>query len=764
MTNPTPPTPGGAPACPVRPTRGRPPLLAAWLVVASVVAVAALAIPGGHRAEGQAVVPDQPRPPAVRLHGIALEPLVRSHLRGLIEHGTDRYGDRASRMWMASLDLDTLAYPEQAPKALAGQRVYRDIDAPFGVQALYDLPQWELALRLWDKSGEHELRAAVLGYFEDFLDPDIGRAVGEHGLWAWGEHYYYDAFAGRLRFFTGGRDSDHHDDPDRGYHELRPCTPDWDLLWELDAGKTEALIYGIAGQHVRGGFNSESGEFDRHGDVGDGRVSSYSFIEAGGVIVESLAWLHARLEAEGRPDDRLAPLARRVARFSWDSRDPGTGLMPVQVSTERWDKLNATSETGVWAGALLRASDLLKDPELADWAAAAVGAWLEHAWDPVTERYFGKVRVDSGEPDLSRTTPYQPADHSHPWNAFFPTHDYTLITALTVVELWRRTEDERWREAIGRLSRVIELERPASLVIHGLVAEPDDQRPGAEAHDGIGAYAESYGLAIEFFRRAGEGLGDRTLREAAERTAHEAVTRLYHQSSGLFRGHAGEDRYDAVDGVGILGLALLELDGIRIGRLAVQQQPESLLLPLKPRPGHDHEAMEKAGGRVFSEVRIQAGPGLPTLTHGDRVLRSERGRPAPAIGITGEDAVAGSLDEAIDGDQYIGIEVDIRQGMTVELSHLTWQMQRTAGDQAPTHYALLLVQGDDHLLLACDRIHDRWTESFVSLLGRRPIEREGTIELRFYFHGGAEGNQFARLDNIHLHYAPMPANGRRFNF
>jgi hypothetical protein len=44
----------------------------------------------------------------------------------------------------------------------------------------------------------------------------------------------------------------------------------------------------------------------------------------------------------------------------------------------------------------------------------------------------------------------------------------------------------------------------------------------------------------------------------ADDMAAAAEKRLFF--NGMFRGHAGEDRYDAVDGVGYLLLALLFLD------------------------------------------------------------------------------------------------------------------------------------------------------------------------------------------------------------
>lgn len=49
-------------------------------------------------------------------------------------------------------------------------------------------------------------------------------------------------------------------------------------------------------------------------------------------------------------------------------------------------------------------------------------------------------------------------------------------------------------------------------------------------------------------------------RELARQIADEAIGCLYVNEAGMFRSHPGEDRCDAVDGPGILLLALLYLD------------------------------------------------------------------------------------------------------------------------------------------------------------------------------------------------------------
>jgi uncharacterized protein YyaL (SSP411 family) len=78
--------------------------------------------------------------------------------------------------------------------------------------------------------------------------------------------------------------------------------------------------------------------------------------------------------------------------------------------------------------------------------------------------------------------------------------------------------------------------------------------------EGRGAYAEDYGRAIHFLVRASRSLERPEYRQLARRIADEAVKHLYIVEAGMFRSHPSEDRCDAVDGPGILLLALLYLD------------------------------------------------------------------------------------------------------------------------------------------------------------------------------------------------------------
>ncbi|MCW5962879.1 MAG: hypothetical protein KIT83_02480 [Bryobacterales bacterium] len=445
-------------------------------------------------------------------------PLIRTHLEGIAKHGLDRYGAEKTPMWMASLDLETMAYPESEPIARAGRRVYRDIASPFGSNIYWDVPQLAVAHAVSDSTGDPQYSKAVTNYVQSFL----AKGVDEHGVFEWGNHRYYDAFTDKPAHFTGGP------------HEMRPIHPCWEVFWRIDPKVTETQIRQSGIRHV---FDPATGGFNRHDDG----IKGYAFLEAGGILSESLSWLYAKTK-----DDSLADMAQKIAEFSFGYRGADTGLVENSPTRDRWDKYVCTTEVGLWAGSLLRAADLTGRQEFERMAEDAMKAYLRYGYDKKTRRYFGQLQVADGKPVL-RDNPvpgheeYFPGNHADVWNANFPSHDYPMAFATTCVELYRRTKAEPFGEAIERWAGALQ-----------------EQEVPTTASNGRGGYAELFGRSIQFLLNASEVTGGRSYMESASALAMDAKKILY--ANGMFRGHAGEDRYDAVDGVGFLLLALFSLD------------------------------------------------------------------------------------------------------------------------------------------------------------------------------------------------------------
>ena len=450
---------------------------------------------------------------------------VRAHFDRLLADGLDVYGPERTPMWMASLDTRTGRYPEDdtRPESI-GKRVYRNIDAPRGCSLYWDQPALVAAHALSAATGEPRYAEAADAYVRSFLE----RCVAQNGVFLWGNHYYYDAFLDMPVRFHGEEAPTPCDlATETGeLHEIRPITPAWEIFWQVSPQATERGLRAALAGHL---VDAETGKFNRHAD---GRTGC-AFLEAGGVLIQSLAWLYGKTG-----DDDLLGAARRIADFSFRYRHPATGLLENCPTVTRWDKHASTTEVGLWAGCLLRAAEGTGIDEWVEMADASVSAWLRYGYDESTGRFYGRLRVADGSPILGpKETPYQPGDYGDLWEPLFPTHDYPMPFAECCLALYKATGREEYATACRRWAEAVRNELPA--------------------RGGVGAYAEHYGRCIHFLLGCAEALGDGESSRLAEQVADEALDTLW--AHGLFRGHPGEDRYDAVDGVGFLALALIQL-------------------------------------------------------------------------------------------------------------------------------------------------------------------------------------------------------------
>ncbi len=452
---------------------------------------------------------------------------VQRHLDRVILAGAAHFGDPPVGLWPSAMTCATglpcTGRDEHLPK-----RCYRNIDAPGGSTLYWDLPAIVAAHNLSRVTGRMNWAMGADVYVRTYLQ----RCTASTGLVLWGNHYFYHPDAdGPVEFH--GQDAPQPieaADSDGELHEIRPIRPPWEVLWRVDAPGVERGIRAMSERHV---FDQDTGGFNRHAD---GR-EEHAFLESGGTLLESLAWLAARKVEEGKPDASLGELAGRVARWSFDHRDEQTGLVPVNPSGQRWDAEVCTTEIGLWGGCVLHAADLLGSDALVEMAQSAVGAYLRWAWDEQEKRYAGQVRIADGEPvSPTAPTPYQPGRWSDPWNAMFPTHDTPLSLAQTCVELYRRTGKPAFGLAIQRWARM-------------LASDPPQRAEGV--------FAESAGRAIHFLLEAADALDDASLAQQAQDIADWALEAYWRD--GMFAGHTATDRCQAVDGTGYLLLALIRV-------------------------------------------------------------------------------------------------------------------------------------------------------------------------------------------------------------
>jgi hypothetical protein len=454
--------------------------------------------------------------------------LVQSHFDKLLTRGLDTYGPQHTRMWMASLDTRTGQYPENDTRPPhIGKRVYRNIDAPRGCSLYWDQPSIVAAHALTTLTQNSTYSQAADDYIRDFL----ARCVASNGIFLWGNHYFYDAFIDKTVKFPGSGIPYPVDFATEtgDYHEIRPLPPAWGAFWRVDPVATARAIRAAALGHIA---NSATGQFNRHADNRHG----CAFLEHGGTLIQAVAWLHAR-----QPCPDLLDLARATARYSFTHRHPSTGLLENNPAESRWDKHTSTTEVGLWAGCLLQAHQWISQPEWAQMAQAALKPWLLHGYDPAARKYYGRLRVSDATPIFDPpATDYEPGNHADLWRPLFPAHDYPMSFAQAVLALYRLTGDPDCQQSCLRWRNAIQASLPARA--------------------GLGGYAEHYGRCIHFLLDCAQAFPDQSDRflPLAHRLAREAVETLFEH--GMFRGHPGEHRYDAVDGVGFLALSLLWLD------------------------------------------------------------------------------------------------------------------------------------------------------------------------------------------------------------
>ena len=443
------------------------------------------------------------------------------------QRSADRYGPVHTRMWLAAIDITTGGLPESPlPREL---RWYRKITSPNGSNLYWDQPTILAAYALSEYTNEKRYANSADGYILDFLK----RCVAEKsGLFQWGNHIYYDVVRDQVHPFNGG------------YHECRPHTPAWETFWKHDPETAAAAIRAMGQAHIK---NKESGLFCRHANpnVTPGKFTeeeakyAMPFLEAGASLIDSLCWLAKQTEDR---KGELMELALLAARYSYAQRDEMTGLLRNQPVEKRWDYYASTTEIGLWAGSLLRASEYTGEEEFGQIAEAAMRPWLQFGFDENTGKYYGRLAVESGLPQ----PPEAPRGWIPPMYAEVfdiherPTHNYPMPMAETCLRLYEKTRDPVFGQVVERWVTHI--------------------RNSLPANDGRGAYAEDYGRVIHFLTRASLSLSRSEYRTLAQQIADEAIGHLFVEEVGMFCSHPGEDRCDAVDGPGILLLALLYLD------------------------------------------------------------------------------------------------------------------------------------------------------------------------------------------------------------
>ena len=451
----------------------------------------------------------------------------------LIAHGTDRYGAERSPMLVSILDVRTRECPaEPLPLDEAVRVVRRGRRNPAGGNLYADQATFRAMLELSRITGDGKYRAFAAKSIGHYLK----HRVDDRGLLWWGWHRHIDAH----RDVQTGHAGSH--------HEIHVQEIAWPILWDIDCATVTREIEAVWQWHI---CDKATGECNRHADGRHG----CDFAMSGGEMLEAFAFLYSKTH------DRLwLDRSRLLADYYWKARHPETKLIPNRpnAGAGRFDGGHFdTSITAFHCRALLRAWQLTGDAAFRNYAAAYLKAYAKYGYDPQAKHFWGSLKLD-GTPDpgprvVGGYAQYEPRGHIDLWQPYVAGYEHAIGTAQVYAWAAQLTGDRGITEAAGRW---------AALVARNLPPKGCNPKTwyGWYATDWAphGTYAGHYGRAISFFLRMHAITKDKAHLATARAVAREAVSKLYYR--GLLRGHPAKPYYEAIDGVGYLLIALIQLD------------------------------------------------------------------------------------------------------------------------------------------------------------------------------------------------------------
>ena len=466
---------------------------------------------------------------------------VTNCLDTLIEFGTDHYGPRTTPILVSILDVETRQCPSN-PAALDEEwRVSRrERRNPAGANLLSDQPTLKTCYAVSEATGQPK--------YSQFADHYAGwyltNLVDDKGFFWWGWHRHYDVFRDEKLGHLGNP------------HEIHAihCIA-WDRLWAVNPAAVRREIEAIWQWHV---IDKQTGEVNRHGDGQRG----CDFAMSAGACLYAFAFLHSRTH-----DPVWLDRAKLLASYYRDRRNPGTGLFPDRpnAGAARFDGSHfVTADTGLYCHALLKSYELTGETVFRDDAVDYLKAYRRYGYDSGTGQFWGSLNLDGTPvpgprvlPDSTRAADayqvYEPRGYLDLWQPYAAGYEHPLATAQVYAYAAQLTGDATITDAAKLFARLIETNLPPRACLTN-----SWYRGYAERFAPAGTYAGNYGQTISFFIQMYLLTGDARSLALARQTADEAIARLYHR--GLFRGHPAKPYYEALDGVGYLLYALLELD------------------------------------------------------------------------------------------------------------------------------------------------------------------------------------------------------------
>ena len=297
----------------------------------------------------------------------------REFLDTLITKGTDRYGEKHTPLFCASLD-PWMYSPRGIPTHVDWdyiremEHLYRTYGYYWklhlhGANLIYDMGTIRALYAMTDTTGSPKYSKAADDYLKFFLENMVSPQTGMFG---WGEHMAWNVFSDRL--FGATFQSAHIRNQFLG-HELERWTTIYDVMWEKSPEKTLREIEAIYEFkiHDYGTFM-----FNRHSDYFAGRMTELiAFPKHAGLFAHAFAFLHAKTG-----EKKHLEWAVKMADLFWRERNPQTNLVPGRLPIE--DNLSGGNITMLMALFMLRAYQWCPEQSLLDKSVAYIKGYRKY--------------------------------------------------------------------------------------------------------------------------------------------------------------------------------------------------------------------------------------------------------------------------------------------------------------------------------------------------------------------------------------------------
>jgi len=253
--------------------------------------------------------------------------------------------------------------------------------------------------------------------------------------------------------------------------------------------------------------------------------------------------------------------ATLIANYYWGTRNRTSNLIAERpnAGSGRFDGAHfVTATTGPYCLGLLYAHEQTGDLLFKTHALAYLKAYAHYGYDSKAKRYWGSLKLD-GTPNTASVIledygKYEPRGYLDLWKPYVAGYQHALYTAEAYLKAYDVSQDTNMLTQAERFARWIVDEAPGQ----GGIQDGRWYSEYAQQWAPQGTYAGHYGRAISILIGMHSSTGQQAWLAAAQALADQAIEKLFR--NGLFLGHAGKDYYEAVDGVGYLLNALLNLD------------------------------------------------------------------------------------------------------------------------------------------------------------------------------------------------------------